>query len=177
MAGMRKAALTAVMMLAGPPAAAEVKSATAAGFEVEARAIVAATPAETYRTLGRIGEWWNDDHTYSGKAANMRLALRAGGCFCETIPADGGTIEHARVIYARPGETLRLQGGLGPLQSEAAIGTLTWSLKAVPGGTEIVQTYVAGGYVRGGADTLAPIVDRVMAEQLAGLQRRLARRP
>jgi hypothetical protein len=106
----------------------------------------------------------------------MSLELEAGGCFCETIPADGGTIEHARVIQARPGETLRLQGGLGPLQAEAAIGVLTWSLKAAPGGTEVVQTYVAGGYVRGGADTLAPIVDRVMAEQLAGLQRRLAKR-
>jgi uncharacterized protein YndB with AHSA1/START domain len=164
----------AALVLASAPAAAEVKSATAAGFEVEARAIVAATPAETYRMLGRIGEWWNDGHTYSGKAANMSLQLKAGGCFCETIPADGGTIEHARVIHARPGDTLRLQGGLGPLQAEAAIGTLTWSLKAVPGGTELVQTYVAGGYIRGGADTLAPIVDQVLAEQLAGLQRRLA---
>jgi uncharacterized protein YndB with AHSA1/START domain len=178
MARTRRAALAAIIGLASAaPGTAEVKSATAGGFEVEARATVAATPAQTYRMLGRIGEWWNDDHTYSGKAANMRLQLRAGGCFCETIPADGGSIEHGRIIYARPGEALRLQGALGPLQPEAAIGTLTWSLKAVPGGTEVVQTYVAGGYVRGGADKLAPIVDRVMAEQLAGLQRRLARRP
>lgn len=176
MARGRGAALAAIIGLAAAaPAAAEVKSATAGGFEVEARATVAATPAETYAMLGRIGSWWNDGHTYSGKAANMRLELRAGGCFCETIPADGGTIEHGRIIYARPGETLRLQGGLGPLQSEAAIGILTWTLKAVPGGTEVVQTYVAGGYVRGGADKLAPIVDKVMAEQLTGLQRRLAR--
>lgn len=163
----------ALIAAASAPAAAEVKSATANGFEVESRAVVAASPAETYDMLGRIGLWWNDGHTYSGKAANMKLKLRAGGCFCETIPADGGTIEHMRVVYARPGATLRLQGGLGPLQSEAAIGTLTWQLKAVPGGTEIVQTYVAGGYIRGGADKLAPIVDKVMAEQLTGLQRRL----
>src|SRR5688572_11726646 len=100
MAGIRSAAAAAVMLLAAAaPAAAEVKSATAGGFEVEARAIVAATPAETYRMLGRIGEWWNDGHTYSGKAANMSLKLEAGGCFCETIPADGGTIEHMRVVY------------------------------------------------------------------------------
>ena len=162
-----------IALAASAPAGAEVKSATANGFEVEAKAVVAASPGETYKMLGRIGLWWNDQHSYSGKAANMKLKLKAGGCFCETIPADGGTIEHMRVVYARPGTMLRLQGGLGPLQSEAAIGTLTWSLKAVPGGTEIVQTYVAGGYIRGGADRLAPIVDKVMAEQLAGLQRTL----
>jgi uncharacterized protein YndB with AHSA1/START domain len=164
----------AVLALAGA-AQAEVKSATPAGFEVEQRAVVAATPAETFAMLGRPGEWWNDDHTYSGDSANMRLRLRAGGCFCENVPAGAGTIEHARVIYAQPGATLRLQGGLGPLQAEAAMGTLTWTLKAVPQGTEVVLTYVVGGYVRAGADKLAPIVDRVLGEQLGGLKRRLAR--
>ena len=160
----------------GTPALAEVKSVTPAGFEVESKAVVAATPAETYAMLGRVGEWWNSSHTYSGDAANMGLELRAGGCFCERIPADGGTIEHGRIVYARPGDTLRVQGGLGPLQAEAALGTLTWALKAAPGGAEVTQTYVVGGYIRGGADKLAPIVDQVLAEQLAGLQRRLAQR-
>lgn len=171
------AALAMVLGLAtAAPGTAEVRSASTGGFEVEARATVAATPAQTYAILGRVGEWWNDGHSYSGKASNMRLELRAGGCFCERVPADGGTIEHGRIIYARPGETLRLQGALGPLQPEAVIGTLTWSLRAVPGGTEVVQTYVASGYVRGGADKLAPIVDKVMAEQLSGLKQRFARR-
>ncbi len=45
----------------------------------------------------------------------------------------------------------------------------------MPGGTEIVQTYVVGGYIRGGAEKMAPLVDMVMGQQLAGLQRRLAR--
>lgn len=174
---MRHASLVVALgaSLAAAPSLAEVKSATPAGFEVESKAVVAATPAATYAALGRIGEWWNSSHTYSGDAANMSLALEAGGCFCERIPADGGTIEHARTVYARPGDTLRVQGGLGPLQAEAALGTLTWSLKAVPGGTEVTQTYVVGGYVRGGADKLAPIVDGVLAEQLAGLRKRLAK--
>ena len=167
------AALAALLVAA--PAAAEVKSAEASGFEVEAKAVVAATPAEAYKMLGRIGEWWNKDHTYSGNSANMRLKLKVGGCFCERIPEGGGEIEHGRIIYARPGTTLRLQGGLGPLQELGVAGVLTWSLKPVPGGTEIVQTYRVGGYVKGGADKLAPIVDMVMAQQLAGLQRRLAR--
>ena len=162
-------------LLAAAPAAAEVKSAEAGGFEVESKAVVAATPAETYAMLGRIGEWWNKEHTYSGDAANMSLKLKVGGCFCERIPEGNGRIEHGRVIYTRPGVTLRLQGGLGPLQELGMAGVLTWSLKSVPGGTEIVQTYRVGGYVKGGADKLAPIVDMVMAEQLAGLQRRMAR--
>jgi hypothetical protein len=171
----RLAAATLLASLAAAPAAAEVKSATEAGFAVESTAIVAATPAQAYAMLGRPGEWWTSAHTYSGDARNLSLALRAGGCFCERVPRDGGTIEHARVVYARPGETLRLHGALGPLQQEAAVGTLTIALKAVPGGTQITQTYVVGGYVRGGADKLAAAVDGVMAEQLTGLQRRLAK--
>lgn len=163
-----------LLLFVAAPAAAEVKSATSAGFEVESRSVVSATPAEAYALLARPGEWWEDEHTYSGDSANMRIRLKAGGCFCERMP-DGGTIEHARVVYARPAQQLRLQGGLGPLQAEAAIGTLTWTLKAVQGGTEIIQSYVVGGYVRGGADKYAPIVDRVLAAQLEGLKRRLAK--
>lgn len=146
-------------------AAAEVKSSTPAGFEVESKAVVAAIPAEVYARLGRIGEWWNPAHTYSGKGANLSLEAKAGGCFCETIEG-GGTIEHMRVVYAQPGSILRLQGGLGPLQQEAAIGTLTLQLKPVAGGTEVTQTYVVGGNIRGGAEKLAPIVDQVLGEQL-----------
>ena len=166
----------AVLLLACASAAgAEVKSSSAAGFEVESKAVVAAAPADVYAKLGRVGDWWSSDHTYSGKAANMSLELKAGGCFCEVIPEGGGSIEHARVVYARPGATLRLQGGLGPLQQEAAQGTLTWSLKAVPGGTEVTQSYVVGGYVRGGADKFSKIVDQVLAEQLSRLQQSMAK--
>lgn len=155
------------------PAQAEVKSSSPSGFEVESKAVIAKSPQEVYAALGQVGSWWNNQHTYSGKAANMTLELRAGGCFCEKIPDDDGSIEHARVIYARPGQALRVQGGLGPLQAEAALGTLTWSLKPVQGGTEVTQTYVVGGYVRGGADKMAPIVDTVLAEQLTGLSKLL----
>lgn len=160
-------------LLTDAPAIAEVKSATGAGFYVESRTVVPATAAETYEALARIGQWWNSEHTYSGNASNMALEPKAGGCFCEAIPGDGGTIEHGRVIYARPGQALRVDGALGPLQSEAVTGTLTWQLKAAGGGTEVTQSYVVGGYVRGGAEKLAPLVDAVLADQLAGLARHL----
>jgi hypothetical protein len=166
--------LLLIAAAAASPAAAEVKSATPAGFAVESRVVVAAAPAEAYAQIVRIGEWWDAAHSYSGKAANLSLDARPGGCFCERL-ADGGGVEHMRVVNARPGVELRLQGGLGPLQAEAVTGTLSWSLRAVGGGTEIVQRYVVGGYVAGGADRIAPAVDQVLAGQLLRLQQKLAR--
>ena len=164
----------ALAALCGSPASAAVKSATPAGFEIETKVVVPASPAEAYAALGRIGEWWNPAHSYSGKAANLKLDPRVGGCFCETTDG-GGSIEHLRVVYAQPGQLLRLQGGLGPLQAEAAAGTLTWALKPVAGGTEVTQNYVVGGYIRGGAEKLAPLVDGVLAEALSRFRAHVAR--
>ncbi len=163
-----------LLSAAASAAQAEVKSASAAGFEIENKRIVKVAPAAAYAALGRVSAWWNPVHSYSGKAQNLTLGLRAGDCFCERLD-DGGTVEHLRVVYAQPGRLLRLQGGLGPLQQEAATGTLTYTLKPVPGGTEIMQSYIVGGFVRGGADKFAGPVDRVMAEQLAGLAAHLDR--
>jgi hypothetical protein len=167
-----RAAMAASATLASS-AEAEVKSVSATHFEVESKVVAAGTPSQAYEMLGRIGEWWNKDHSYSKNAANLSLALKAGGCFCETL-ADGGTVEHLRIIFARPGSMLRATGGLGPLQGEAVTGTLTWSLKAVAGGTEITQTYIVSGHLRSGMVEMAPAVDGMLAEQLSGLQKRLA---
>jgi hypothetical protein len=154
-------------------ALAEVKSVSPSHFEIERKVVVSASPAEAYAMLGQVDKWWSGAHTYSGSAASLRMDLRAGGCFCETM-ADGGTIEHLRIVQARPGEVLRGQGGLGPLQSEAIAATLDWTLKAAPGGgTEITQTYVASGHARMGMEKLAALVDAVMTEQLSGLEKRL----
>lgn len=166
--------IAATILLAAGPATAAVKSSTPAGFELESKAVVKASPAEAYAAAGRLGEWWNPSHTYSGKAANLSFDPRAGECFCERTD-EGGTIEHGRIVYAQPGQALRLHGALGPLQASGVTGSLTWAFKAVPGGTEITQTYVVGGYVPGGADKLAPPVDRVMSEQFGRLVARLNR--
>ena len=126
------------------------------------------------RRSGRIGTWWNGAHSYSGDASNLRLELRAGGCFCETLP-DGGTVEHMRVIQALPGSVVRMSGGLGPLQSEALAGTLSWSLRAVEGGTEITSVYLVSGHARGDIATYAAPVDGVLREQMERLRAHLAR--
>lgn len=155
--------------LLATPAAAEVKSATDAGFEVVNVATVAADPTAVYAALRTPDKWWNSEHTWSGDAANMWIDAQAGGCFCERMP-DRGSIQHARIVAALPGKQLRLSGALGPLQAEAVTGTFTWDLKPVDGGTEVTQTYVVGGYVRTGAAGLAPVVDQVLGMQLARLK-------
>ena len=169
---MARTLLAGLLSMWAVAAEAEVTSSSTIGFEIQNRRTVAASSSAAYAALGRIRAWWKKDHTYSGDAANLSLGLTAGECFCERL-RDGGTVEHMRVVYARPGDTLRLQGGLGPLQAEAAVGTLTFAFKAVQGGTEITQSYIVGGFIRGGADTLAPLVDKVLAEQLDGLVRHL----
>lgn len=155
------------------PALAEVKSATEAGFEVGAIVTVAASPDRAYAALIAPAKWWNAAHSYSGDAANLSIEPRAGGCFCEKLK-DGGAVQHLRVVYVEPGRMLRLHGGLGPLQGEAAAGTLTWTIAAAPaGGATITQSYVVGGYIRGGAAKLAAPVDAVLAEQLSRLKAHL----
>ena len=79
------------------------------------------------------------------------------------------------MVYAAPGEMLRLRGSLGPLQSEALTGTLTVTLKAVDGGTEIDWTYVVGGHARFSLQELAPVVDGVIGEQFGRLGDMLGR--
>lgn len=164
--------LVLVLAFLPSPLLAEVKSSSPSSFDLEWRAVVPASPEQAYAQLGRIGEWWDVAHSYSGKAENLSLELRAGSCFCERTD-DGGSIEHMRVVYTAPGSAVRMQGGLGPLQEQAVTGTFAWTLKPVAGGTEITQSYVVGGYVRGGADRFAPAVDQVLGGQFQRLVAKL----
>jgi hypothetical protein len=69
---------------------------------------------------------------------------------------------------------LRLTGALGPLQSEALLGTMTITLKAgSTAGTRILVEYVVGGYMRYRPEQIAPAVDRMLGQQLAGLVAKL----
>jgi hypothetical protein len=104
----------------------------------------------------------------------LRLDLKAGGCFCETL-ANGGSVEHMRVVYADPASGIRMQGGLGPLQSEAVTGTLSWSFKTISGGTQVTQRYTVAGQTAGGIASFAEPVDQVLGEQFARLEKKLKR--
>ena len=164
------------LTLTTQPAAAEVVASSEAGFVVRETAEVPADPAATWAALIAPQNWWNKAHTFSGDSANLYLDAQGGGCFCEKLPLKdgapgtrGGSVAHMRVVYADPGKALRMVGALGPLQSEALTGTLTITLKPGGAGTRIVMEYVVGGYMRYKTEEIAPAVDKVLAEQLAGL--------
>lgn len=161
------------ILVVASPVAGEVTASSEAGFVSRNTAHVPASRQSVWDALIAPSQWWSGVHTYSGQAANMSLKAEAGGCFCEQIPAapgavdaGRGTVEHMRVIHADPGRMLRLSGGLGPLQSEGVAGTLTVTLKPVNGQTEIVFEYVVGGYMRYKPAEIAPLVDKVLGEQL-----------
>jgi uncharacterized protein YndB with AHSA1/START domain len=167
-------------VLATSPAAADVAVSSESGFVSHNEAVVAATAAEVWAALLKPAGWWNGEHTYSGNAANLTLDPVAGGCFCEVIPnppgGPAGQVEHMRVIYLAPNSTLRLTGGLGPLQSEAVTAVLTMAIEPLGDGTKITWDYVVGGYMRASMTEFAPVVDRVIGEQLSRLAASLAKR-
>jgi uncharacterized protein YndB with AHSA1/START domain len=165
--------LAPALAFAPLPAAAEVVSSTASGFVSRNEVLVAVPAAEVWTAMLRPAGWWNGDHTYSGNPANLTIVPSAGGCFCEVIPATDsaseGQIEHMRVIYVAPGATLRLTGGLGPLQSEAVTGVLTMTLAPDGDMTRIRWDYVVGGFMRLETAEIGPLVDQVVGEQLLRL--------
>ena len=165
------ASLGAVVPL---PSRAAVTASGDNGFVIESGVDIAADAASVYALIADPARWWSGVHTYSGSAANLRIDPRAGGCFCETLPAVGGkaagSIEHGRVIYAVPGQALRIGGALGPLQTEGVVGTLDLAIKPADKGVHVTLTYVVGGYMRMAPDKLAPLVDQVLSEQLSRLK-------
>lgn len=150
------------------PAHAEVGEAAPLGFVVSGEVTVAAEPAAVWAALVEPAKWWNSQHSWSGDAANLTLDPRAGGCFCEKLPG-GGSVEHMRVIYAAPGEMLRLSGALGPLQGQALSGTLTIELAAEADGTHIKWISVVGGFAAFDDAEIPAAVDYVIGEQMGRL--------
>ena len=153
-------------LTAPPTARAAVSSAGPGGFGIKSSVVVAGAPADVYARFLEIERWWNPKHSYSGKGENMSLRAQAGGCFCETLPG-GGSVEHLRVVFVAPGHTLRMQGGLGPLQPLATAGSMTISFEAAEQHTRVTLAYAVAGYLPGkGLGELAMPVDAVLSEQL-----------
>lgn len=162
-------ALAAAMLSTGflaPGAKAEVTDKSAAGFEVVERATIAAPAGKVWDALMRPGKWWSSQHSWSGDAKNLHF--EPDGCFCETLKRGG--VRHMMIIYNDGGTTLRLNGGLGPMQMTGASGNLSFVLKETAGKTALTVTYDVGGYAKGGlAETFAAPVDFVIGEQVKRL--------
>ena len=158
--------LFASLLALSTPAAAEVVSSGPHGFEVRETITLVVPVAQAYAAFGRLNAWWSDTHTYSGKAANMRLALTPGGCFCESIPEGGGGVEHMRVSVVQPGERIVMTGALGPLLYEAAPGVMDVKFERTAGGSKVTMNYRAAGFANGNGDKMAPLVNSVLADQM-----------
>ena len=169
----------AAVLAISAPAAAEVKNATETGFNVVHFAAVSAEPDIIWKRLIAPKTYWSKTHSWSGSSDGFYIDAQAGGCFCELFQekgADGktittGSVEHMRVIFAQPGKVLRMQGALGPLQSEAVLGTLTVAMEPSKDGkgTKLSFSYVVGGHMRYKVADIAPAVDKVLGEQFKSL--------
>jgi uncharacterized protein YndB with AHSA1/START domain len=161
----RLLAAVAIAAIAGA-AHAEVTDKSAAGFEVTEKATIAAPAGKVWDALMRPDKWWSSEHSWSGDAKN--LYFDPSGCFCERLKR--GAVRHMTIIYSDGATTLRLNGGLGPMQFTGASGNLGITLKETAGKTALVATYDVGGYAKGGlAETLAAPVDMVLGQQIKRL--------
>lgn len=162
------ASLTLAFALA-LPASAAVKDSSPSGFTIENSEDVPTAPAETWKALVEdVGRWWPADHTWWGDATRLSIEPRAGGCFCEIHGEQQA--RHMVVTFVDPGRTLRMTGGLGPLQGMGLHGALEFRLAPLEtGGTRITLWYRAGGYTPDDLSKFAPVVDGVQALQLGGL--------
>ncbi len=157
--------LLAIALTGATPVSAEVLKSSETAFTTRHKLTVAAPPAKVWETLLHPDRWWDAAHTYGGSAANLVLDPRPGGCWCEKT-ATGG-VEHMRVVYLAGGATLRMVGGLGPLQARPVSAVLTITLEPAGAGTELTATYAVGGPDLAG---LAAPVDGVLGGQWARLK-------
>jgi carbon monoxide dehydrogenase subunit G len=167
---MKSLVLAAATLALATPASAEVTASAPGSFVIERTLTIDAPSAVAWDTLRSPQKWWDPEHTYSGDSANLYMDAQSTGCFCERM-ADKGSVEHAHIVYVAPGRMIRMTGALGPLQAEAVAGTLSFKLdKQGAGATKLTLTYVVGGYMRQGGETLAPLVDKVLGIQVDRLK-------
>ena len=156
--------------LAAAPSYAAVVDSSPAGFTVENSVIVPAGANVSWNALvHHVDEWWPKEHSWFGKQGKFSIEPRAGGCFCEK--AGNRQALHMTVSFVDPGHSLRMLGGLGPLQKLGLTGTMDWIFEPVGGGgsTKITLRYVAGGYTTTDLVKFAKVVDEVQGLQLGGL--------
>ncbi len=144
---------------------AEVLGSNSAGFALRVEALAPVGIDAAWQRLVHPEQWWDAAHTWSGGRANLSLELQPGGCFCER--ADGLAVQHLVVSQLRPGQSLVLLGGLGPLQAMGLHGAASFVLEPDgAGATRLVHEYRVSGYAEQGFAELAKIVDRVQRGQV-----------
>ena len=147
------------------PTPADVVESTDAGFVSTHEIEIAAPPPRVFHALtSEVASWWDPAHTYSGNAANVSFTATA---LHEKL-GDTGFVRHMAIDMVRPPTTLRLRGGMGPLQPLAVAASMTFNLEPTPNGTRLRYRYVVNGP---DLHDWAEPVDRVMGGQLQRLRR------
>ena len=164
-----RAALCTVLAACAVSAFAATTDVSPSGFVVTLHADTTAVRERVYEALVHPERWWSPRHTWSGSSANLSLAPAAAGCWCEHW--EGNSVEHGRVVFIRPGELLRLNAALGPLQALAVDAVLTFTLATREGHTAVDVSYRVNGNASAGLDRLAGPVEGVLDEQLRRLVR------
>lgn len=90
---------------------------------------------------GDISSWW--DHSFSEKPYKLYIEPRPGGAFYEIFDESGDGAMHARVIFAKRGEMLRMEGPLG-LSGQAITLVCTYTLSASDENSTILTLNVNG---------------------------------
>lgn len=158
-------AVFALALLARPVAShAEVVARGPTGFQLRYAVSSPLPPQAAYERFLAIGRWWSDAHTYSGKAAALRIDPVPGGCWCETLPNAGG-VRHMTVAFVLPGKSLLFEGGLGPLLSMGVHGAMSVGFKARDAGSDVAVTYNVSGFAPADMEKMADLVDQVLTEQ------------
>ena len=116
-----------------------------------------------------VDNWWPKDHSWWLDQGTFSIEPVAGGCFCEKASA-GRSAEHMHIAFVDPGKSMRMTGGLGPLQGMGMFGALDFVFEDSESGTTVTMTYRVNGFNPDGFAELAPIVDAVQGLQIGGLK-------
>lgn len=149
---------------------ADVVSSDDGGFQIVITETIEGDAKEVFLTLTEdFSKWWDPAHSYSGNADNLAINLEKS-CLLETLP-DGGFVRHMEIVYIQPGKSLRMTGGLGPLQEMGVNGAMTFALSEKEGKTQIKLTYNVSGFTGLQLQKLAEPVNGVLSAQLKRLKK------
>ncbi|MGB0833856.1 MAG: hypothetical protein ACPG8A_03415 [Psychrobium sp.] len=145
----------------------EVISHSENSFELSSHVVISQSVKTVFQRFNQIEQWWHPDHTFSGNAQNMTLDIK-NGCFCERW--DSNMVKHMDIVAVEDNKRQVWRGGLGPLQSFAVSGALTWDFKSIDNNqTNVTYTYRVFGAIPD-SKTWSSAVDGVLTQQLMRLK-------
>ena len=141
-----------------------------AGFQIQITRKLDCDSKEAYkRFVDDFSKWYDASHSYSQEAKNLSIDLQRH-CMLEVLP-DGGFVRHMDVVFHQPGKTLRMTGGLGPLQGMGVSGALTYSFINDGSGSKLNVVYNVAGAEFLKLDRIADPVKEVLSMQMDRFQK------